>query len=73
MRFEIKVFPRSRRRIVEKREDGLLLVRVSAPAESGRANEEAIKLLAEHFDINKSRLRIVVGSKTRNKILEISN
>jgi hypothetical protein len=42
----------------------------SAP-ERGRANSELVKLLARHFRVEPSRVRIVSGLKSRKKLVEI--
>jgi uncharacterized protein len=68
--FIIRVFPHSRKNIVEKTDD-LLKVRVTAPAIDGKANKAALELLADHFQVNKSSIRIVRGEKSRNKLIEI--
>jgi len=34
----------------------------------GRANSEAIKVLADYFKIDESMIKLVKGFKTRNKI-----
>ncbi len=38
----------------------------------GKANEEIIKKIAKHFDIPKSNVKIVAGTKSRNKVVEIT-
>jgi uncharacterized protein (TIGR00251 family) len=48
-----------------------LKVKLVSPPEKGRANRELIELLADHFGVAKSRVRIVRGEKTHNKIVEI--
>ncbi len=68
---KVKVIPNSRQEGVSE-EDGLLVVRVNAPAREGRANERLIELLAGHLRIAKSRLRITAGAGGRNKLVEIS-
>jgi uncharacterized protein YggU (UPF0235/DUF167 family) len=40
-------------------------------AEEGRANSVMIKVLADYFKIDESRIRLIKGFKTRNKIFEI--
>lgn len=40
------------------------------PAE-GRANEAVIELLANYFDVPKSRVKVVSGHKSKQKIIEI--
>jgi len=39
--------------------------------EKGKANRELIELLADHFGVSKSCVRIIRGEKTHNKIVEI--
>jgi len=46
---------------------------VKEPAKEGRANEAVIKLLAEYFDIPKSRIKIASGLKSKKKIVEIDS
>jgi uncharacterized protein (TIGR00251 family) len=47
-------------------------IRVKEPAREGKANLAVIKLLARHFGIPRSRVRILSGLKSRNKIIEIA-
>ena len=59
---------------VENLSDGTQLYRVyvtSAP-ENNKANDDVISLLAEHFSIAKSNIKIVSGVKNRNKKVHIS-
>jgi len=49
-----------------------LKVRVNAPAEGGKANAAAIKLLARALRLPPSRLRIVAGAKDRTKVVHIA-
>lgn len=46
-------------------------VYVTAPPEDGKANKKLIELLAEHFGVAKSQVRIIKGEISRNKIVEI--
>ncbi len=50
---------------------GCFAVSVKSPPKEGRANEEVIRLIAGYFKISPSMVRIVSGSTSRNKILEI--
>ena len=45
--------------------------RVDERAVGGRANKRLLQILAEHFKIPKSRISIVRGAKSRNKIVQI--
>ena len=47
-------------------------VRVAAPAESGRANEALLELLAGELGLTRSHLRVVSGTSSRDKIVEVT-
>lgn len=72
MRLMIKVIPRSSRAQIEVISAGELKVKVNSPPAKGRANRELIGLLAKHFGVSKSRIRIVRGESSRNKVIEIT-
>ena len=63
---EIKVIPNSNVEAVVEAEP--LIVRVKEPPTKGRANKAVVKLLSEYFN---ARARIVSGTKSRRKIVEI--
>lgn len=46
-------------------------VAVIAKPEQGKANEEALSLLARHFNLLPNKLKIVKGHTTPNKIVEV--
>ena len=37
----------------------------------GRANKAIVKLLAEHFDISKSQVKIISGANAKKKVFDI--
>lgn len=47
------------------------VVSVKEPPIQGRANEAIIRVLAEHFGVAKSQVRIVSGHTSRQKVVEI--
>jgi uncharacterized protein YggU (UPF0235/DUF167 family) len=51
--------------------DDTYLVSVQEPPIENRANLALIRLIAEHFHVPKSAVRIVSGYKSRRKIIEI--
>ena len=67
-RIEIKVIPNSD--VEEILEADPLVVRVKAPPTKGKANKAVIKLLSRYFNAN---VRIVSGTKSRKKIVEIED
>ena len=46
-------------------------IKTTAVPEKGKANKAIIKILAEELGVAKSRMRIVNGEKSRNKVMEI--
>lgn len=67
---DVKVHPRSKKSVVEKNGE-VYKIWVQAAPEKGKANREMIKLLAEHFGLAPSQIRLVRGEKSRNKSLVI--
>ena len=51
--------------------DGVLLLRVVAPAHDGRANRALRRLLAERLAVAPSRVMIVRGQRSREKLVEV--
>lgn len=66
----IRVNPRASRNLVKKESDSLK-VYLTQPAKNGLANAQLIDLLAKHFNLKKYQIRIIKGSSSRNKLIEI--
>ena len=72
MKISVHIKPNSRHREeVVKNDDATLTVYVKAPAIEGRANAAAIKLLAKHFKVASSKVKLVRGATSKYKIFEI--
>ena len=71
MLVRVRVKPHARRQRIDVAEDGSLVVHVTSPPVEGRANQELIELLARHYNVSKSRVRIKAGASARNKLVEI--
>jgi uncharacterized protein (TIGR00251 family) len=59
--------------LVELLDDGTLQLYVRAPAVEGKANKAAIELLAGHFGVAKSSVRLTGGATSRFKRFEIDD
>jgi uncharacterized protein len=71
MQIRVKVKPNSKiPRIIEE-EDNSLTIYLKSPPVDGKANQELIKVLAEKFDVPKSRITIKSGLSSRQKLVEI--
>ncbi len=72
MKINIKVIPRSsQNKVVGEMVDGTLKIKLTAAPVDGEANKKLIELLAGHFGVPKSKIKIVKGMTSRNKIIEI--
>lgn len=71
MKIRVKARPKSRRERVEEMPDGSFRVEVKAPPSDGEANLAVCKLLAEYFGKPKSAVKVVLGGKNSNKVVEI--
>lgn len=70
-RIEVRVKPNSRDETLDEQEDGSWIARIKAPPVDGRANTALISLVARHFDVRKSQVRIRTGASGRLKVVEI--
>ena len=70
MKIQVKVKPNSRTEEVSHEGDSFI-VKVKEPPHEGKANQAVVKLLAEHFGIPKSQVRIVSGFTSKNKVVDI--
>lgn len=70
MRIRVKVIPNAKRSSVEKLKD-YYKVRVDAPPIRGKANKRLTEILAKHFNVPRSKIRIVKGQKLRMKEVEV--
>ena len=70
--FRVRVTPNARRNRVQKDKSGLK-VYLTAPPVEGKANRLLLELLADYFHCRKAQIKIVRGSKSRDKTILIEN
>ena len=63
--------PRARRPGLERRADGVLVARVAAPPVEGKANAAVCALIAEAYGVPKSRVTVVRGARSREKVVRV--
>ena len=73
MRLSLKVVPGSARSAVAGRLGDRVKVKVTEPAEGGRANDAVIAVLAAALDIPGSELCIVAGGRSPLKVVEVTS
>jgi uncharacterized protein (TIGR00251 family) len=70
-RIAIRVHPRSHRTELAGYRDGILQVRVTAPATEGKANKAVCRLLAKELGVPPSNVTIVHGERSRTKMINV--
>jgi len=71
MKIAVKVIPNAKQADVLEESENNFRVKVDAPPKEGKANKRLIEILAQYFDVAKSKVKIVKGEKSRQKIVEI--
>ncbi|HZN24751.1 MAG TPA: DUF167 domain-containing protein [Burkholderiales bacterium] len=69
----VRVKPNARACALEQMADGTWLARVKSPPVEGKANEELVSLLAEHFAVRKAQISIKSGASGRMKLVQIQD
>jgi len=71
---KLKIIPRSsRNEITGEMADGTLKIKLTAPPVEGEANKKLIEFLSKKWGVAKSKIIIIKGEKSRNKIVEIED
>ncbi len=68
---KVRVQPKSSRNQVDGFQDGALRVRVTAAPTEGQANAAVIAILAKTLGVSKSRLEIIRGYSSRDKVVSV--
>ena len=68
---QVRVKPNARASLLEQKEDGTWMAQIKSPPVDGKANEELIALVAQHFGCRKSDVRIKSGGSGRLKLIQI--
>ncbi len=72
-KIHVIVKPGARKTDVTKIADGEFRASVCARAVDGKANHALIGLLAEYFEVPKTRIKILRGHAARHKLIEIAD
>ena len=72
MTLRVKVIPRSpKSEVAGELSDGTLKVRIAAPPDKGKANEELCALLAAQYGVAKGAVQILSGPGSPRKLVRI--
>jgi uncharacterized protein (TIGR00251 family) len=72
MRIYIQVSPKSSKNEVTKISEGEYKVKLTAAPVDGKANVMLIELLAKHFKVSKSLIKIVGGKTAKTKMVDMN-
>jgi uncharacterized protein (TIGR00251 family) len=67
----VRLQPRSRRAEVAGVRAGAVLVRVTAPPVDGKANAELCALVAKRAGVPRSRVSVIRGGASRDKVVRV--
>ena len=71
VRFHVRVQPRASRNEIAGVLGDALKIRLQAPPVDGAANEALVTLLADELGVPRRGVRIVAGSTSRSKVVEV--
>ncbi len=71
MYIKVKVTPDAKKESFLKKSEDTFLVSVREPAEQNQANKAVLALVAIHFKIPASRIKVISGHHHRHKILSV--
>ncbi|MEK7613837.1 MAG: DUF167 domain-containing protein [Patescibacteria group bacterium] len=71
MYVQVVVTPGAKKERCEKTGDAAFTVSVREPAERNMANRRVVEVIAEHFNVPPSRVRIISGHRSRKKVLSV--
>ena len=73
MKIFVKVKPNARKNEVKKIDENHYEIMTTATPENGKANASVVELLADFFRIGKTKIHIIKGLTTKEKIIEIED
>jgi uncharacterized protein len=73
MKINVKVTTKASRKEIVQIDDDNFKIKITKVPEKGKANDEVIKMLAKYFGVAKSKVKIVRGTTSSQKVIEIEN
>jgi uncharacterized protein len=70
-RLDVYIQPRASKSEVAGMHNGIIKIRIAAPAVENAANEAVVEFVAVTLGVAKRSVRIVLGGASRRKVLEI--
>ena len=70
MKIKVRVIPRAKLNRVEVQPDGTVRVHTTTAPTDGKATADVIKMLAEHYNVPKTSIKLIRGATSRDKVFE---
>ncbi len=70
MRITVRVIPRAKFNRVEVQPDGIVRVHTTTAPTDGKATADVTKMLAEHYNVPKTSIKLLRGATSRDKVFE---
>lgn len=68
---KVKIVPGSSKNKIIGAYNDALKISIAAPPVEGKANKKCIAYLAKYFDLAKSKIEIISGQTSKNKLIKI--
>lgn len=69
-RINVRVIPRAKLNRVDVQPDGIVRVHTTTAPTDGKATNDVIKMLAEHYNVPKTSIKLIHGATSRTKVFE---
>lgn len=73
MLIKVKVKSNAKKEEIKKIEENFYEVRTTAVPEKGKANKKVIEIISKYLKIPKSRIRILKGETSKEKLIKIDD
>lgn len=71
MLIKVKAVPSAKKEIIIEKKKDSFEIRIKEKPVEGKASKKIIEILADYFNVEKGKIKIIKGFKERNKIFEI--
>ena len=71
MQITVRVIPRAKVNKVAVQPDGTVRVHTTTAPTDGKATADVIKMLAEHYKVPKTSIKLLRGATSRDKVFQI--
>ncbi|MDD5181637.1 MAG: DUF167 domain-containing protein [Candidatus Nanoarchaeia archaeon] len=71
MKLNVRAIPNASMNLVETQLNGSLKVKLTAVPQKGKANAMLTEVLAKHYNVKKSKVHVLKGATSKDKLVEV--